>query len=160
MKKLAFILAFAAFPAHAQSTFDAVRSKGFVQCGVNAGAVAGFSAPDSKGVWKGIDVDLCRAVAAAMFGDHSKVRYTPLTAQQRFTALQSGEVDILSRNTTWTITRDTSLGLNFVGVNYYDGQGFMVRKAGVSAGGAKDAKKGSKGAREARTETRPEMSVV
>ena len=90
--------------------------------------IAGFSQPDSKGVWRGIDVDLCRAVAAAVFGDANKVRYTPLTAQQRFTAVQSGEVDILSRNTTWTITRDTSLGLNFVGVNYYDGQGFMVPK--------------------------------
>jgi general L-amino acid transport system substrate-binding protein len=99
-----------------------------VQCGVNAGPLAGFSAPDSKGVWKGIDVDLCRAVAATVFGDASKVRYTPLTAQQRFTALQSGEVDLLARNTTWTITRDTSLGLNFVGVNYYDGQGFMVHR--------------------------------
>jgi general L-amino acid transport system substrate-binding protein len=94
---------------------------------VNTG-VAGFSAPDSKGVYKGIDVDLCRAVAAAVFGDNTKVRYTPLTAQQRFTALQSGEVDILARNTTWTVTRDTSLGLNFVGVNYYDGQGFMVHR--------------------------------
>jgi general L-amino acid transport system substrate-binding protein len=104
-----------------------VRSKGFVQCGVNTG-LAGFSQPDSKGVWKGIDVDVCRGVAAAVFGDSSKVRYTPLTAQQRFTALQSGEVDILARNTTWTITRDTSLGLNFVGVNYYDGQGFMVHR--------------------------------
>jgi general L-amino acid transport system substrate-binding protein len=113
--------------AFAQSTFDAVKAKGFVQCGVNTG-VPGFSAPDSKGAWRGIDVDLCRAVAAAVLGDHTKVRYTPLTAQQRFTALQSGEVDILSRNTTWTITRDTSLGLNFVGVNYYDGQGFMVSK--------------------------------
>ncbi|OGA73513.1 MAG: amino acid ABC transporter substrate-binding protein [Betaproteobacteria bacterium RIFCSPLOWO2_12_FULL_65_14] len=111
----------------AQSTFDSVRSKGYVQCGVNTG-LAGFSQPDSKGVWRGIDVDVCRAVAAAVFGDANKVRYTPLTAQQRFTALQSGEVDILSRNTTWTITRDTSLGLNFVGVNYYDGQGFMVPK--------------------------------
>jgi general L-amino acid transport system substrate-binding protein len=107
------------------SSFDAVRSRGHVQCGVNTG-VAGFSAPDSKGVYTGIDVDLCRAVAAAVFGDATKVRYTPLTAQQRFTALQSGEVDILARNTTWTVTRDTSLGLNFVGVNYYDGQGFMV----------------------------------
>ena len=111
--------------ALAQSTLDTVRSKGFVQCGVNTG-IAGFSQPDSKGVWKGIDVDVCRAVAAAVLGDAAKVRYTPLTAQQRFTALQSGEVDILSRNTTWTITRDTSLGLNFVGINYYDGQGFMV----------------------------------
>ena len=113
--------------ALAQSTLDAVRSKGFVQCGVNTG-IAGFSQPDSKGVWKGIDVDVCRAVAAAVLGDAAKVRYTPLTAQQRFTAVQSGEVDILSRNTTWTITRDTSLGLNFVGINYYDGQGFMVPK--------------------------------
>jgi len=112
---------------YAQSTLDAVKSKGYVQCGVNTG-LAGFSQPDSRGVWKGLDVDSCRAVAAAVFGDASKVRYTPLTAQQRFTALQSGEVDILSRNTTWTITRDTSLGLNFVGVTYYDGQGFMVPK--------------------------------
>ena len=113
--------------AFAQSTLDAVRGKGFVQCGVNTG-LAGFSQPDSRGVWRGIDVDVCRAVAAAVFGDATRVRYTPLTAQQRFTALQSGEVDILSRNTTWTITRDTGLGLNFVGVNYYDGQGFMVPK--------------------------------
>jgi general L-amino acid transport system substrate-binding protein len=113
--------------AYAQSTQEAVAKKGFVQCGVNVG-LAGFSQPDSQGVWKGIDVDLCRAVAAAVLGDATKVRYTPLTAQQRFTALQSGEVDVLSRNTTWTIVRDTSLGLNFVGVNYYDGQGFMVPK--------------------------------
>ncbi|MGQ0512197.1 MAG: amino acid ABC transporter substrate-binding protein, partial [Betaproteobacteria bacterium] len=117
---------------HAQ-TLEAVQKKGFVQCGVNTG-LAGFSQPDSKGVWKGLDVDLCRAVAAAVFGDANKVRYTPLTAQQRFTALQSGEVDILSRNTTWTVTRDTSLGLNFVGVNFYDGQGFMVpRKLNVKS---------------------------
>ena len=121
----AFAWLLAASTAQAQSTLEAVQKKGFVQCGVNVG-LAGFSQPDSQGVWKGIDVDLCRAVAAAVFGDASKVRYTPLTAQQRFTALQSGEIDILSRNTTWTITRDTSLGLNFVGVNYYDGQGFMV----------------------------------
>jgi general L-amino acid transport system substrate-binding protein len=127
LRKIVFLFLFAAAPAMAQSTFDSVRSKGYVQCGVNTG-LAGFSQPDSKGVWRGIDVDVCRAVAAAVFGDASKVRYTPLTAQQRFTALQSGEVDILSRNTTWTITRDTSLGLNFVGVNYYDGQGFMVPK--------------------------------
>jgi general L-amino acid transport system substrate-binding protein len=118
---------------YAQSTLDAVKSKGYVQCGVNTG-LAGFSQPDSRGVWKGIDVDACRAVAAAVFGDASKVRYTPLTAQQRFTALQSGEIDVLSRNTTWTITRDTSLGLNFVGTNYYDGQGFMVpKKLGVKS---------------------------
>ena len=119
--------------AIAQSTLDAVQKKGFVQCGVNTG-LAGFSQPDSKGVWKGLDVDTCRAVAAAVFGDANKVRYTPLTAQQRFTALQSGEVDLLSRNTTWTITRDTSLGLNFVGVSFYDGQGFMVpRKLNVKS---------------------------
>jgi general L-amino acid transport system substrate-binding protein len=120
-------IAFLALPAAAQSTLDAVRNKGFVQCGVNTG-LAGFSLPDSKGIWRGIDVDLCRAVAAAVLGDAGKVRYTPLTAQQRFTALQSGEVDILARNTTWTLTRDTSLGLNFVGVNYYDGQGFIVHR--------------------------------
>ena len=125
---VAALAVFGAGAAQAQSTLEAVQKKGFVQCGVNGGAVAGFSAPDSQGVWKGLDVDLCRAVAAAVFGDANKVRYTGLTAQQRFTALQSGEVDILSRNTTWTITRDTSLGLNFVGVNYYDGQGFMVPK--------------------------------
>jgi general L-amino acid transport system substrate-binding protein len=117
----------AAAPAAPTSTLDAVRARGHVQCGVNTG-LAGFSAPDSKGVWRGIDVDVCRAVAAAVFGDPNRVRFTPLTAQQRFTALQSGEVDILSRNTTWTLSRDTSLGLNFVGVNYYDGQGFMVPK--------------------------------
>ena len=129
IRRLALVLAAALAPlcVHAQSTVESVTKKGFVQCGVNTG-LAGFSQPDSKGVWKGIDVDVCRAVAAAVFGDANKVRYTPLTAQQRFTALQSGEVDILSRNTTWTITRDTSLGLNFVGVNYYDGQGFMVPK--------------------------------
>jgi general L-amino acid transport system substrate-binding protein len=127
VKNLVLALAFFAVPAWAQSTLDSVRSKGFVQCGVNTG-IAGFSAPDSKGVWRGIDVDLCRAVAAAVFGDANKVRYTPLTAQQRFTALQSGEVDLLARNTTWTLVRDTSLGLNFVGINYYDGQGFMVHR--------------------------------
>jgi general L-amino acid transport system substrate-binding protein len=138
MKRISCLIAgfalLGAGTAYAQGTLDAVQKKGFVQCGVNGGALAGFSAPDSQGVWKGIDVDLCRAVAAAVFGDASKVRYTPLTAQQRFTALQSGEVDILSRNTTWTITRDTSLGLNFVGVSFYDGQGFMVpRKLNVKS---------------------------
>jgi general L-amino acid transport system substrate-binding protein len=89
----------------------------------------GFSTADDQGNWTGIDVDVCRAVAAAMFGDASKVKYTPLTAKERFTALQSGEIDMLSRNTTWTLTRDTNLGLNFAGVNYYDGQGFMVHKS-------------------------------
>jgi general L-amino acid transport system substrate-binding protein len=116
-----------AVAGQAGTTADGVVKKGFVQCGVNTG-LAGFSQPDSNGEWRGIDVDLCRAVAAAMFADAKKVRFTPLTTQQRFTALQSGEVDVLSRNTTWTLTRDTSLGLNFVGINFYDGQGFMVPK--------------------------------
>jgi general L-amino acid transport system substrate-binding protein len=135
MKHLGRIAATAAFAltaftgvASAQSTLDAVKAKGFVQCGVNTG-LAGFSAPDSQGVWKGLDVDVCRAVAAAVFGDANKVRYTPTTAQQRFQALQSGEVDILSRNTTWTLTRDTSLGFDFLATNFYDGQGFMVKKS-------------------------------
>jgi len=109
------------------ATLDDVKAKGFVQCGVSQG-LPGFSNPDSAGNWTGIDVDLCRGVAAAVFGDATKVKYTPLSAKERFTALQSGEIDVLSRNTTWTATRDTTLGLNFAGVNYYDGQGFMVRK--------------------------------
>lgn len=124
----AAVLVFAAHGAQAGATFDAVKAKGFVQCGTNTG-LGGFAAPDSQGVWKGLDVDVCRAVAAAVFGDATKVKYTGLTAQQRFTALQSGEVDLLSRNTTQTLTRDASLGLIGVGVNYYDGQGFMVRKS-------------------------------
>ncbi len=98
-----------------------------MQCGVSQG-LPGFSNPDTQGNWTGIDVDVCRAVAAAVLGDADKVKYTPLSAKERFTALQSGEVDMLSRNTTWTLVRDTALGLNFAGVNYYDGQGFMVRK--------------------------------
>ena len=114
-----------AFGASA-ATLDDVKAKGFVQCGVSQG-LPGFSNPDSAGNWTGIDVDLCRGVAAAVFGDATKVKYTPLSAKERFTALQSGEIDVLSRNTTWTATRDTTLGLNFAGVNYYDGQGFMVR---------------------------------
>ena len=114
-------------------TLDDVRAKGFVQCGVSQG-VPGFSNPDEAGVWSGIDVDVCRAVAAAIWGDADKVKYTPLTAKERFTALQSSEIDVLSRNTTWTLVRDTALGLDFAGVNYYDGQGFMVRKdLGVSS---------------------------
>jgi general L-amino acid transport system substrate-binding protein len=111
--------------AQAGATLDAVKNKGFVQCGVNTG-LAGFSNPDDAGNWSGIDVDVCRGVAAALFGDTEAVRYTPLTAKERFTALQSGEVDVLSRNTTWTLTRDSALGLEFTGVTYYDGQGFMV----------------------------------
>lgn len=113
--------------AQAGETFDAVNKKGFVQCGVSTG-LPGFSTPDDKGNWTGIDVDVCRAVAAAMFGDANKVKFTPLTAKERFTALQSGEIDMLSRNTTWSQTRDTALGLNFTGVNYYDGQGFLINK--------------------------------
>ena len=123
------ILGAAAFGVMASAasagTLDDVKAKGFVQCGVNT-ALAGFSAPDDKGEWTGLDVDFCRAVAAAIFGDGTKVKFTPLSAKDRFTALQSGEVDILSRNTTWTISRDTALGLNFAGVTYYDGQGFMI----------------------------------
>ncbi len=116
-----------AFNASAESTLESVKGKGYVQCGVSTG-LPGFSNPDSKGNWQGMDVDVCRAVAAATLGDASKVKYVPLTAKERFTALQSGEIDVLSRNTTWTVTRDSSLGLNFAGVNYYDGQGFMVSK--------------------------------
>ena len=119
--------------ALAGPTLEAVKQKGFVQCGVNVG-LAGFSITDSSGKWVGLDVDSCRAVAAAVFGDADKVKYTPLSAQQRFTALQSGEIDILSRNTTWTLTRDTSLGLNFTVTTFYDGQGFMVpKKLGVKS---------------------------
>jgi len=113
--------------AHAGATLDAVKNKGFVQCGVSTG-LPGFSAADDKGAFTGIDVDMCRGVAAAIFGDADKVKYSPLTAKERFTALQSGEIDMLPRNTTWTYTRDSSLGLNFTGVNYYDGQGFLVTK--------------------------------
>ncbi|WP_428609957.1 amino acid ABC transporter substrate-binding protein [Sedimenticola sp.] len=119
--------------AFAGATLDEVKKKGFVQCGVSTG-LPGFSTADEKGNWSGLDVDVCRAVAAAVFGDASKVKFTPLTAKERFTALQSGEIDMLSRNTTWTLTRDSSLGLNFAGVNYYDGQGFMVtKKLGVKS---------------------------
>lgn len=115
------------------ATLDDVKSKGFVQCGVSQG-LPGFSNPDSAGNWTGLDVDFCRAVAAAIFNDADAVKFTPLSAKERFTALQSGEIDVLSRNTTWTMSRDTALGLNFAGVTYYDGQGFMVRDSlGVSS---------------------------
>ena len=127
MRLLFLLLCIFSGNALAQATLEAVKAKGFVACGTNTG-LAGFSQPDSKGVWRGIDVDVCRAVAAAVFGDANKVRYVPATTQQRFTTLQSGEVDLLSRNTTWTLSRDASLGVNFVGVNFYDGQGFMVPK--------------------------------
>lgn len=109
-------------------TLDDVKKKGFVQCGVTTG-LTGFSSPDKEGNWTGLDVDTCRAVAAAALGDATAVKFTPLTAKERFSALQSGEIDMLSRNTTWTQGRDTSLGLNFTGVNYYDGQGFLVKKS-------------------------------
>lgn len=112
-------------------TLSDVKAKGFLQCGVNTG-LQGFAAPDDKGEWSGFDADYCRAVAAAIFGDPTKVKFTPLNAKERFTALQSGEVDALVRNTTWTIGRDTSLGLDFPGVNYYDGQGFMINAKKLS----------------------------
>ncbi len=112
-------------PAHAGKTLDAIKQRGQVVCGVNTG-LAGFSAADSSGNWSGLDVDMCKAIAAATLGDASKVKYVPLNAQQRFTALQSGEIDVLSRNTTFTLTRDGSLGLHQTVVTYYDGQGFMV----------------------------------
>ncbi|RAU18813.1 amino acid ABC transporter substrate-binding protein [Nitrincola tibetensis] len=131
MKKIATLVGatvaiMATAGAHA-NTLETVKNRGAVQCGVSDG-LPGFSATDSTGRWQGIDADVCRAVAAAVFGDAEKVNFVSLTATERFTALQSGEIDILSRNTTWTLTRDASLGLNFTGVNYYDGQGFLVSK--------------------------------
>lgn len=132
MKKIASIAAIStasiAFSLGAQAgTLEDVQERGMLSCGVSTG-LAGFSQKDEKGAWSGLDVDVCRAVAAAVLGDAEKVQYKPLTAKERFTALASGEIDVLSRNTTWTNTRDTSLGLNFAGTNYYDGAGFMVRK--------------------------------
>ena len=132
MKRLRIAIAMLAVlvlcaPAGA-ATLDDVKAKGFVQVGVN-GDLFGFGKPDEKGVWRGLDVDTGRAIAAAVFGDADKIKYTPLTAVTRFTALQSGEVDVLCRNATRTLTRETALGLNFVQVNYYDGQGFLVPKA-------------------------------
>jgi general L-amino acid transport system substrate-binding protein len=114
-------------------TLDDVRAKGFIQAGVN-GDLFGFAKPDEKGVWRGLDVDTARAISAAVFGDAEKIKYTPLTAKTRFTALQSGEVDVLTRNATQTLSRDTDLGLDFAQVNFYDGQGFLVPKQlGVSS---------------------------
>ncbi|MBE0576489.1 MAG: amino acid ABC transporter substrate-binding protein [Desulfuromonadales bacterium] len=130
---VAILSLLAAGIAFAGKDLDAVKKKGFIQAGVNGG-VFGFGMPDEKGVWKGLDVDTARAVAAAVFGDASKIKYVPLTAQQRFTALQSGEIDLLTRNATRTLSRDTQLGLNFVTVNYYDGQGFLVpKKLGITS---------------------------
>ena len=124
---LALAAGFAAQPAGAQ-TLKAIKDRGQLSCGVSGG-LPGFSNPDDKGNWTGIDVDLCRAISAAIFDDPTKVKFVPLSAKDRFTALQSGEIDVLSRNTTWTLSRDTSLGANFTGVTYYDGQGFLVKKA-------------------------------
>jgi general L-amino acid transport system substrate-binding protein len=124
---IAFGATIAASPAWAGKTLEGIKSRGQVVCGVHTG-LAGFSAADSSGKWSGLDVDVCRAVAAAVLSDPEKVKYVPLTAQQRFTALQSGEIDLLSRNTTLTLTRDASLGLLGTVVTYYDGQGFIVTK--------------------------------
>jgi general L-amino acid transport system substrate-binding protein len=124
---LAAAVVMVASQAFAGATLDKVRANDVVRCGVSTG-LAGFSIADSQGNWTGLDADFCRAVAAAVLGDATKVEFVPLSAQQRFTALQSGEVDLLSRNTTWTLTRDTALGLDFAGVWFYDGQGFMVPK--------------------------------
>jgi general L-amino acid transport system substrate-binding protein len=119
--------------AEAGPTLDKVKQAGTITCGVQTGAV-GFAQPDSQGVYTGFNVDICKAIAAALFNDPAKVKYTPLTAQQRFTALQSGEVDVLSNNTTWTLQRDTELGFDFAPVVFFDGQGFMVaKKLGVKS---------------------------
>ena len=124
---LSVICSLVMVPSAFAGTLDTVKDQGFFNCGVSQG-VPGFSNPDSNGNWSGIDVDVCRAVSAAIFGNPDKVKYVPLTAKERFTALQSGEIDVLSRNTTWTLSRDAQIGLEFAGVNFYDGQGFMVRK--------------------------------
>ena len=119
--------------ASAQATLEAVKARGELNCGSSTG-LTGFGMPDANGVWQGFDVDLCRAIAAAVLGDATKVKFVPLTGETRFTALAAGEVDLLSRNSTWTFSRDTELAFDFVAVNYYDGQGFMVKKElGVSS---------------------------
>ncbi|MCA3562803.1 MAG: amino acid ABC transporter substrate-binding protein [Methylocystis sp.] len=133
LKSLAFGAAgiLAATGAMAQtktSTLDQVKARGVLNCGSGTG-LAGFGLPDAQGNWTGLDVDICRAVSAAVFNDPAKVKFVPLSAKDRFTALQAGEVDMLSRNTTWTSSRDTSLGLNFAGITYFDGQGFIVKKS-------------------------------
>ncbi len=122
---LALVLGSAA--ASSAATLDDVKARGTLKCGTNVG-LAGFAAPDANGVWHGFDVDLCYALAAAIFGDPTKVEFTPTTGETRFTALASNEIDVLVRNSTWTFTRDVDLKLDFVGVNYYDGQGFIVSK--------------------------------
>ena len=122
--------ALASVPAHAGKTIDTIKQRGQLVCGVNP-SLPGFSSADSQGNWAGLDVDVCKAVAATLLSDASKIKWVPLNAAQRFAALQAGEVDVLSRNTTWTLTRDASLGLHFTGATYYDGQGFMVPKPKV-----------------------------
>ena len=124
---LALAAGLSAQAASAQ-TLKTVKDRGQLSCGVSQG-LPGFSTPDDKGNWTGLDVDICRAIAAAIFNDATKIKFVPLSAKDRFTALQSGEIDVLSRNTTWTLSRDTSLGANFTGVTYYDGQGFLVKKS-------------------------------
>src|SRR5689334_14497519 len=133
MKRVSLVLTLAlaaglSAQAASAQTLKTVKDRGSLSCGVSQG-LPGFSSPDDKGNWTGLDVDICRAIAAAIFNDPSKIKFVPLSAKDRFTALQSGEIDVLSRNTTWTISRDTSLGANFTGVTYYDGQGFMVKKS-------------------------------
>ncbi|WP_193219546.1 MULTISPECIES: amino acid ABC transporter substrate-binding protein [unclassified Bosea (in: a-proteobacteria)] len=122
-----FALAAASAQAQAPQTLSQVKSRGILNCGSNTG-LAGFGVPDAQGNWTGLDVEFCRAISATIFNDPAKVKFIPLSAKDRFTALQSGEVDVLVRNSTWTMSRDTALGLQFTGVNYYDGQGFLVRK--------------------------------
>jgi general L-amino acid transport system substrate-binding protein len=124
---LALAAGLSAQAASAQ-TLKTIKDRGMLSCGVSQG-LPGFSTPDDKGNWTGLDVDICRAIAAAIFNDATKIKFVPLSAKDRFTALQSGEIDVLSRNTTWTLSRDTSLGANFTGVTYYDGQGFLVKKS-------------------------------
>src|SRR3990167_5899142 len=129
---LALVVVFAAQSASAQ-TLKTVKDRGILNCGAN-GSLAGFGLPDAQGKWTGLDVDLCRAIAAALFGDAEKVKFTPTTAQQRFVALQSGAVDHITRNATQTLMRDTALGFNIAGVNFYDGQGFIVpTKSGIKS---------------------------
>jgi general L-amino acid transport system substrate-binding protein len=133
MKRVSLVLTLAvaaglSAQAASAQTLKTVKDRGMLSCGVGQG-LPGFSSPDDKGNWTGLDVDICRAIAAAIFNDATKIKFVPLSAKDRFTALQSGEVDVLSRNTTWTLSRDTSLGANFTGVTYYDGQGFLVKKS-------------------------------
>jgi general L-amino acid transport system substrate-binding protein len=133
MKRVSLVLTLAvaaglSVQAASAQTLKTIKDRGMLSCGVSQG-LPGFSSPDDKGNWTGLDVDICRAIAAAVFNDTTKIKFVPLSAKDRFTALQSGEIDVLSRNTTWTVSRDTSLGANFAGVTYYDGQGYMVKKA-------------------------------